>query len=223
VYKRQGLRRAGGETRIGAPVTALARSGSWWRATVGGAPVEVAAVVNAAGAWADDVAALAGVAPVGLRPLRRTAFTATCDLDTTGWPLVNDVDERWYFKPEGPGQLLCSLADETLSDPCDAKPDEADVALGLDRINEATTLGLRHVRTAWAGLRTFAPDRDLVLGADRAEPSFFWSAGQGGYGIQTAPAVGALVAAAVLGGGLPAELAATGVRPERVSPARFAS
>ncbi len=217
-----GLRRNGGEVRVVAPVTALARTAGGWRATLGGEPVEVAAVVNAAGAWADRVARLAGLAPVGLRPLRRTAFTASCDLDTAGWPLVNDVAERWYFKPEGGGQLLCSLADETPSEPGDAKPDEADVALALERINEATTLRLRHVRTAWAGLRTFAPDRELVLGADPAEPTCVWSAGQGGYGIQTAPAAGALVAAAVLGAGLPPALAATGVLPTRVSPARFA-
>jgi D-arginine dehydrogenase len=153
-------------------------------------------VVNAAGAWADSVAVRLGVPPVGLRPLRRTVAVARADGVDRAWPIVADVGETFYFWPEGAG-LLVSPADETPSEPCDARPDDVDVALAIERVNEATTLGLRSVVTAWAGLRTFAPDRNPVAGADPAAPGLYWLAGQGGYGIQAAPALARLVADAV--------------------------
>ena len=133
------------------------------------------------------------------------------------WPLVADVDDRFYFKPEGP-QLLCSLADETPSPPCDAQPEEADVALAIERINEATTLELRHVRRAWAGLRSFVADRTPVVGMDPEVPGFCWLAGQGGYGIQTAPAMARATAALVVEGRLPDDLLAMGVTEADLSP-----
>ena len=210
----RGLRRAGGSVRTTTPVVALERAPRGWRVQVPGGAITARIVVNAAGAWGDVVASMAGVAPVGLRPLHRTAFTvpAPGGAQARAWPLVHDLDEGWYFKPEG-ADLLCSLADETPAEPGDARPREEDVALALERINEATTLDLRHVRTAWAGLRTFTPDSVPVVGEDSDAPGFVWVAGLGGFGIMTAPAVGMLAAAAALGLPTPRELADHGVDP----------
>ena len=178
-------------------------------------------VVNAAGAWADELAAMAGLRVIGLQPLRRTAFIcpAPDGVDVRDWPLVADIDDRFYFKPEGP-QLLCSLADETPSPPCDARPEEADVALAIERINEATTLELRHVRRAWAGLRSFVTDRTPVVGMDPEVPGFCWLAGQGGYGIQTAPGMAHATAGIVLDHRLPDDLVAIGIDEADLSPTR---
>ncbi|MGB5756631.1 MAG: FAD-binding oxidoreductase, partial [Acidimicrobiales bacterium] len=157
-------------------------------------------VVNAAGAWGDVVAARAGVAPIGLTPMRRTAFMVASRWDDSSeWPMVANVDLDWYVKPDGP-QFLCSPGDETPSEPLDARPEEIDVALAIERINWATTLDIRSVRSSWAGLRTFVPDRAMVLGPDPEVPSFVWCVGQGGNGIQTAPAAGRLVAQLTLDG-----------------------
>ncbi len=157
-------------------------------------------VVNAAGAWGDVVAARAGIEPVGLVPKRRTAFmVASRWPDSAEWPMAAEAELTWYLKPDGT-QFLCSPADETPSEPVDAKPEEIDVALAIDRINEATTLDIRSVRSSWAGLRTFAPDGSMVLGPDPDEASFIWCVGQGGTGIQTSPAAGRLVADLALSG-----------------------
>jgi D-arginine dehydrogenase len=160
---------------------------------------------------------LAGVPPTGLRPLRRTAAIASgAAAVDPGWPLVADAADRYYFRPEGE-RLLISPSDETPSEPCDAKPDELDVALAIERVNEHTTLGLRRVHTAWAGLRTFAADRNPVVGAWPDHPGFAFFAGQGGYGIQMAPALAAFGAAVVLGTPFPDDLtvAARDVLPGR--------
>ncbi len=221
----RGLRARGGQIVRATPVIGLRRRRDRWIIQTPVTMFEADVVVNAAGAWADDVAGLAGgVAPIGLQPLRRTAFmcAAPDGVDVRTWPLVADVDDNFYFKPEG-RQLLCSLADETPSPPCDAQPEEVDVALAIERINAATTLGLRHVRRAWAGLRSFVADRTPVVGMDPDVPGFFWLAGQGGYGIQTAPAMGRATAALVLEGRLPEDLAAVGVTEADLSPARFRS
>jgi D-arginine dehydrogenase len=219
----RGLRARGGQIMRATPVVGLRRSTDRWIVETPVTTFETDVVVNAAGAWADDVAGLAGgLAPIGLQPLRRTAFTcpAPDGVDVRPWPLVADVDDNFYFKPEGP-QLLCSLADETPSVPCDAQPEEADVALAIERINEATTLQLRRVRRAWAGLRSFVADRTPVVGMDTDVPGFFWLAGQGGYGIQTAPAMARATASLVLDGRLPDDLAALGVTGADLSPARL--
>ncbi|HEY2815218.1 MAG TPA: FAD-binding oxidoreductase [Acidimicrobiales bacterium] len=218
----RGFRARGGEIVRSSPVTALDRDGDAWTVVSGGSTRRADVVVDAAGAWADEVAGLAGARLLGLQPLRRTAFTcpAPAAVDVRTWPLVADVDDRFYFKPEGP-QLLCSLADETPSPPCDAQPEEADVALALERINDATDLGLRHVQRAWAGLRSFVPDRTPVVGRDPEMPGLCWLAGQGGYGIQTAPAMARAVASLVLDGRLPDDLVAVGVSEADLSPARF--
>lgn len=213
------LRAAGGTVRTSCRVTSIARSGQW-RIGVGNETLEADVVVNAAGAWSDEVATMAGVPKLGLLPKRRTAFTAAAPDGSEGWPLVHDSASSFYFKPDGV-QLMCSLADETPSEPCDARPLEIDVALAIDRINAATTLGIRSVRSQWAGLRTFAADGGMVIGEDPSAEGFFWLAGQGGTGIQTAPAAGQLLAELVRTGSAPDELMTAGLDLAALSPARF--
>ena len=199
-------------------VKALTRRDGWWQVDVGARTLRGAVVVNAAGAWADEVALLAGVQPVGLQPCRRTVFTFASRFDPTGWPLVVGADESFYFKPEGADQILASPADETPEPPCDVKPREIDVAAGIEAINRATTLDVRSIRSTWAGLRTFAPDRVSVVGFDPGAEGFFWCAGQGGTGIQTSPAMAALTAD-LISGETPAP-PLDGIAPE-LSPRRF--
>jgi D-arginine dehydrogenase len=219
----RGLVASGGTVVRSARVCTLAPVGRGWSVGWVGGRLSAGAVVLAAGAWCDELAALAGARPVGLRPLRRTIAVcrvpAGSPLRSEG-PLVSDAAHSWYFKPEGPN-VLVSPADETLSEPCDARPEEADVALGIERVNEATTLGLRSVVSAWAGLRTFAPDGVPVVGEDPDRSGLFWLAGQGGYGIQTAPAMARCLAGLVTASGIPADVAALGVRAEHLSPARL--
>ncbi len=211
-------RKSGAELRVSSPVTGLARAGRGWRVSTPEGDVECTAVINASGAWGDVVAGLAGIEPVGLQPTRRTAFMVPGDRSYDGWPFVVDVDQLFYFRPDG-AQLLCSLAEETPSPPLDPRPDMADIALAIERINEATTLDIRSVNSQWTGLRTFAPDREMVIGEEPTASGFYWLVGQGGTGIQTAPAYGALVASQVLGSGLPPDL--SGIDPAVTSPARF--
>jgi D-arginine dehydrogenase len=215
------LRAAGGVVTTSASLVAARRDGSAWSVETVGRTYACAVLVDAAGAWGDVVASAAGVRPVGLRPLRRTAATVALPpgVDARGWPAVVDAAGSWYFKPEGDG-LLVSPADEIPSEPVDARPEDVDVALALERVAAATTLPLRSVRTAWAGLRTFAPDGELVLGPDDEVPSFVWCVGQGGYGIQSSPAVGRLAADLALGRA-PSWAAAAGVDLAAVSPARL--
>lgn len=216
----RGARRRGLTVRSGARVRSAVRTGDAWRIDTADGTVEAGVVIDAAGAWADRVAAEFGAAPVGLAPLRRTiAIVPAAGVDR-GWPIVADVAETFYFRPEGDA-LLISPADETPSEPLDARPDDLDVALAIERVNAATTLGIRAVRTTWAGLRTFAPDRLPVAGYDPAVPGFFWLAGQGGYGIQMAPALAVAAAALVRGEPVPAEIRAEGVDPAELAPARF--
>ena len=165
------------------------------------------AVVNAAGAWGDVVADRAGVAPLGLRPLRRTACLVPAPAEVASWPLVMDVASRFYFEPEA-GGLLLSPADEQPSEPVDASAEMEDVAWALEMLGEATTLDVRHVRSSWAGLRTFTTDRLPAVGWDPDAPGFCWLVGQGGAGIKTAPALATAVAAIVGSATWPAELTA---------------
>lgn len=208
------------DLRTSAPVTGLIRRNDGWRVAIPGGHVDCGAVVNASGAWGDVVAEMAGIDPIGLQPMRRTAFMVPGDDDYSVWPFVVDVEERFYFRPDG-AQILCSLAEETPSLPTDPRPEMADIALAIERINEATTLGIRTVRSQWTGLRTFAPDREMVLGEEPGTRGFFWLVGQGGTGIQTSPAAGALVAALVTGTPPPPQLGAAGVDAGRYAPARF--
>ena len=213
-------RRHGTEIRTTASVTAIERKNSGWSVATGDETTSCAVVVNAAGAWGDQVAAMAGVEPVGLQPMRRTAFMVPGRDEYAHWPMVVDTDQRFYFKPDGV-QILCSLAEEEPSPPTDPKPRTEDVALAIERINAATHLGIRTVNSQWTGLRTFAPDRELVIGEEPSAPGFFWLVGQGGTGIQTSPAYGSLLASLVTGQSLAGDLVQAGVDPERFSPRRF--
>lgn len=214
----RGLRAAGGEIRTDAPAEAITHTDGRWQVAVGDEIVTGDVVVNATGAWGDVVAESAGIAPVGLTPLRRTAFMVAAPPEARDTPMVIDIDEQFYFKPDGP-QLLCSPAETEPSEPCDARPREIDIAIAIDRINTATTLGIRSVRSSWTGLRTFAPDKVPVIGHDPDHPGFFWLVGQGGTGIQTSPAAGRLAAALALDAAVDASL--SDVDLDALSPARF--
>lgn len=217
-------RRRGAHVALDTPVRGLSRQGGLWRVDAGAERFTAPVVVNAAGAWANTVAGLAGVAPMPLQPLRRTAILidAPAGLDIAAWPAVVDVDEQFYFKPDA-GLLLVSPADEHPSDACDAQPEELDVAIAADRFEQATGLAVRRVKHRWAGLRVFAPDRTPVVGFAPDAPGFFWLAGQGGYGIQTAPALARVGAALACREALPPDLLALGLEAAALSPARFSS
>lgn len=213
-------RHHGAEIVTGAPVSAIRREGSGWAVQVPNREIQCGAVIDAAGAWGDVVASMAGVDQVGLQPMRRTAFMVPGTDDSATWPMVVETHENWYLKPDGV-QFLCSLAEEVPSEPTDARPRMEDVALAIERINDATTLDIRTVNSQWTGLRTFAPDRELVIGEDPEASGFYWLVGLGGTGVQTSPAYGALLAAQAVGTGLPPGLTRAGVDPEKTSPARF--
>lgn len=179
-------------------------------------------MVNAAGAWADELAALFGARPIGLVPHRRSAFTfkAPENLDASGWPAVVGVNEDYYFKPDA-GQLLGSPANADPTVPHDVVPEELDIALGIHQIESVSTLSIRRPTSTWAGLRSFVGDGELVIGPDDACPGFFWLAAQGGYGIQSAAGASALANALLTGAALPEELRQHGVEPRALSPARL--
>ncbi|HEY7851358.1 MAG TPA: FAD-dependent oxidoreductase [Caulobacteraceae bacterium] len=217
-------RARGVEFRLDARVVALERVGDGWRASLAGGDTLVAAVlIDAAGAWADGVAALAGLGPLGLAPRRRTAILIDPPPghDIARWPTVLDVAEQFYFKPQS-GLILASPGDATPSPAVDAAPEEIDIAVCVARVQAAANIPVHRVARAWAGLRTFAPDSIPVIGYDPRTDGFFWFAGQGGYGMQTAPAAARLGAALALRRGAPTELADRGVNAEEFSPARFA-
>ena len=201
------LRQRGGTIRTDAEVTALGRGGEGWIVATRSGEVSAPVVVNASGAWADTVAGLADLGPLGIAPKRRTAIIVDPPpgQDTRRWPGVLDIREAWYMKPEA-GKLMCSPADETDSEPCDAQPEELDIAICVDRVQQAVDIDIRRIEHSWAGLRSFAPDRTPVAGFDPRAEGFFWLAGQGGYGIMTAPALAAITAHLITGAGLPAWL-----------------
>lgn len=195
------------------------RDGRWEVETSDGTLFRAPVLVNAAGAWGDEVAKQAGVAPLGLTPKRRTgAIIDPSPWGATDWPMMNDVDHTWYVRPEARTKLMVSPADETDIHAHDVQPDELDIAIGIDRMQQALDIEVRRVEHSWAGLRTFTPDRSLAFGWDGAAEGFFWCVGQGGYGIQTSPAAGRLVAD-VIAGRDPGEAGA--ILPA-VDPRRFA-
>jgi len=220
----KGLRRAGGRVVCGAEVSALKHDGSLWAVTTNIGQWRAPVVLNAAGAWADQVAVLAGVPPIGLVPKRRSAFVfAPPDgLEFEHWPLVVSAGEDWYFKPDA-GALLGSPANADPTTAQDVQPEELDIALGVHRINEVTTLDIRRPQRPWAGLRSFVADGGLVGGFDPQAPGFFWVAAQGGYGVQTAPAMGQACAALARGLPLlPSHVAAEGLSEAELGAARLA-
>ncbi len=190
----RGLRSSGGRIATSTRVDAAMASGDQWTLETTAGVHQVDVVVNAAGAWGDVVAARAGIAPVGLEPKRRTAFMVNSPFPNSGrFPFVAEVHHHWYTRPDGT-QFMCSPADEVPSDPCDAKPEEIDIALAIELINTDTKLEIRSVQSSWAGLRTFTADRAMVIGPEPDQPNFIWCVGQGGTGIQTSPGAGQLVA-----------------------------
>jgi D-arginine dehydrogenase len=197
----QMLKRAGSVIALRHKAGRIARrNGAWHAETSGGTTFTAPLIVNAAGAWGDEVARLAGVAPIGLQPKRRTALIVDPGPhDCAAWPLLGDAGHSWYVRPEARRKLMVSPADETDMDPHDVQPDELDVAIAVDRMQAALDIPVHRVEHRWAGLRSFTPDRSLAIGADADAPGFFWCIGQGGYGIQTAPAAGALLAALARG------------------------
>jgi D-arginine dehydrogenase len=214
-----GVRARGGRIVTDAGVRSLrpdARHG--WIAHTALGEFAAPIVVNAGGAWADEIAALAGVRPAGLTPKRRTAMLldAPAGLDPSAWPMVVDADEAFYFKPDA-GRLLLSPADETPSPPCDAQPEEIDMALAVDLVEKATSLRVRRITHKWAGLRTFAADGTMIAGFEPGVAGFFWLAGQGGYGIQTSPSMGRIAAAMIAAADVPADLSEAGIAVETLA------
>lgn len=223
----RGLRARGGRIATDAPVLSLVRREGRWIADTPAGTFAAPVLVNAAGAWADVLAGLAGVRPVGLVPKRRTAitfdpaFASSQDKDgLAGWPMVIDVEESFYVKPDA-GRLLASPADETPMEPCDVQPEEFDIAVLVDRLERSMRFTVPRIAHRWAGLRSFVADKVLVAGFDSAAEGFFWLTGQGGYGIQTAPAMGRTAAALAIGQSLPPDIAALGVTAADLSPARL--
>jgi len=219
---RRGFRARHGVIAPDSGVQHIERLPTGWRVAAGGRHSTARIVINAAGAWADEVGQMAGAAPIGLEPRRRTAAIVDlpAGISPRAWPMVNDVSERFYFKPDT-DRLLISPADEVPSPPCDAQADDLDVAEAVDRIERVTTLTVSRVSRAWAGLRTFAPDRSPVIGYDPRIEGLFWFAGQGGYGFQMAPAAARVAAALVLGEPMPFFEEALGVNGENLAPSRF--
>lgn len=204
------------------PVHASHTADGWVVQLSNGEAVHAGIVVNAAGAWVDEVAERLGARPIGIEPRRRSAFTfqSPPEFDTTDWPLVADLGENWYFKPDA-GQLLGSPANADPVPPHDVQPEEYDIAVGIHNIQEATTLQIRRPTATWAGLRSFVHDGEIVIGFDEAADGFFWLVAQGGYGIQSAAGASLLAASLIEGGPLPEELVRHGVGPAVVSPRRL--
>ena len=216
-------RAAGGDVRTDTEILGLDRTVEGWTARLAsGEAVRATVVVDAAGAWADRVAEMAGVAGVGLMPLKRTAFLLDepDGVSARAWPAMIEADEAFYFKPES-GKILVSPCDETPSPPLDAWPEDLTIAECVERLQERADIPVRRIVRSWAGLRSFVADRTPVIGYEPTANGFFWLAGQGGYGVQTAPAAGRVAAALALGEGLPEDVRALGLREEQLSPGRF--
>jgi len=214
-------RRQGVKLLTDARVTAVERLGASWRIDTSAGVVRSGVLVDAAGAWADAIAVLAGVAPVGIQPHRRTIVQLRTDPSVpASLPLVMDVRQSFYFKPEAGGRLWLSPQDETPIEACDVRPEELDIAIAIDRFESAVDWRVERVENSWAGLRSFAPDRLPVYGFDARARGFFWFAGQGGFGIQTSPAAAKLAAALLLGTAPQAMVA--DIDPTPYSASRFA-
>ncbi|MBO6901265.1 MAG: FAD-binding oxidoreductase [Rhizobiaceae bacterium] len=216
------FRQAGGELHTARAATGLIYDSGRWTIETAKGRLYGNILINAAGAWAAELGKLAGARDMPLTPMRRSAVVidAPEGLTVSELPMVIDADEEFYIKPEA-GKLMASPGDETPSPPCDAAPDEIDIAICIDRIEKAFGLDVRRIDSKWAGLRSFLPDRTPVCGFDPQVPSFFWLAGQGGYGVQTAPAMAWLAAAIVAHQPPPAALNDFRIAAEALSPARI--
>lgn len=218
----RGMTAAGGRMVTDAEVTGIGRTGADWQVESSKGVFVAPVVINAAGAWSDVIGRMAGVKPIGLQPKRRTAvtFDPPNGMDIHAWPMIVDADEEWYFKPDA-GRILLSPCDETDSEPCDAQPDEMDIAIAVDRLETVSTLQVRRLASKWAGLRSFVADRTIVCGFDAEKSGFFWLSAQGGYGIQTSAAMARVAGALAQGRGLPQDVADLGVTEQDLSPSRL--
>lgn len=217
----RGLRARGGQLRLNVDIRAISHGTGGWQVDDGVQAFRAPLLLNAAGAWVDQVATLAGVAPIGITPKRRSAFVFEPpeNLATADWPFITSFDESYYFKPDA-SLLLGSCANADPVEPHDVQPEDYDIALGIHRIEEATTMTIRRPRRSWAGLRSFVADGDLVGGFAPEAPGFFWVAAQGGYGIQTSAAMGEACANLALGRPLPAPLVDAGLSAAMLAPRR---
>jgi D-arginine dehydrogenase len=219
------VRGAGGDILTGRRIAAVERVGEGWEVrSEGGERWSAPVLINAAGAWADRVAALAGVKPIGLQPKRRTIIVVDppAGTDISAWPFVHTAASDFYMLPEA-GQILVSPVDEVEDDPCDAQPEDYDIALAAYQLEQYTTLSVTRIAHRWAGLRSFVADRTPTAGFAPDAPSFFWLVGQGGYGLQTAPAMAAAVESLIAGTPWPDGLTELGVEPDHVRPERLFS
>jgi len=215
------LKARGGTLLCSAPVTGI-EPGHPWTVTAAGQTFRGQIVVDAAGAWGGVVAATAGAAPIRIEPRRRSVaiVAAPAGYDIMDWPFIGDVGETWYSKPQS-GKLLVSPADATPVEPHDAYADDMTLAEGIDRFQQVTGIEVTHLEHSWGGLRSFAPDGNPVVGYDPSRDGFFWLVGQGGYGIQTAPALSRLAAALVRGETMPSDIADEGLDLASLAPSRF--
>jgi D-arginine dehydrogenase len=215
------VKRNGGSVVTGAETRSVRKDGRDWLIETSAGNWRAPVLVNAAGAWADAVAEQAGVRPLGLRSLRRTiiVFDAPDGIDASPWPFIKTATDAFYMLPDA-GRVLASPVDEIFSEPCDAQPEEYDAALAAFRVEEYTTMEVRRIKHRWAGLRTFAGDRVPVAGFAPDAPGFFWLAGQGGYGLQTSPAMAAAADALINGRCWPEALASAGVSAVQLAPGR---
>jgi D-arginine dehydrogenase len=213
---------AGAEMSLNAPAETIERARGMWKIKAGASMVTAPIIINAAGAWGDVVAERAGVRPVGLKPKRRSIgiVPAPEHKGFDAWPMINDAAETWYAKPQS-GKLMVSSADETDVEPHDAYADDMAIAVGIENMMQATTLEVERVEHSWGGLRTFVEDRAGVVGFDPDVEGFFWLVGQGGYGIQTSPALSETAASLLLGHGIPSYVLDHGLNPTSISPDRL--
>ena len=218
----RGIRRQGGQLVCDAEASVIEYVNGQWHVQAAGTVYRAPLLVNAAGAWCDEVAARAGVAPIGLLPKRRSAFMfdAPTIAGWERWPMCIGLDHSWYMKPDA-GMMLGSPANEDPMTPQDVQPEEMDIALGVHRIETMTTLSIKRPGRRWAGLRSFVDDGDLVGGFDAKAPGFFWLAAQGGYGIQTSASMGEACAALLRGRPLPQRIADFGLSASMLSPSRL--
>jgi D-arginine dehydrogenase len=218
------MKARGAKLRLNAPLKSVTRTNGGWTARCGNDDITAGLIINAAGAWGDAVAQMCGAKPMGLQPKRRSiAVVPVPDgVDVNHLPFAGDIGETWYAKPQS-GKLLVSSADATPVDPHDAWADDMAIAEGIDRLMQATTLEIERVESTWGGLRTFAPDGCPVAGFDPHTEGFFWLVGQGGYGIQSSPALARSAAALVYGKAIPQDILDYGLKPFDISPERFSS
>jgi D-arginine dehydrogenase len=217
-----GFRHRGGELACEARADRIERREGTWQVRAGDLAASAPILVNAGGAWADEIAALAGLPPVGLVPKRRTAILVDLPpgIDPAGWPALDDCGNEHYFRPDSGTRLMVSPGDETPSPPCDAQPDEMDVAYLVDWLEHTTTLQVRRLAHQWAGLRSFVADQSPVVGPDPLAEGFYWLAGQGGYGIMLAAPLARAVAGLIESGALPADLIEHGATSAALAPRR---